>query len=210
MQKEARPVLKRRIQLSLVVLLAGSLAACSASRPVKYYVLDPGPAPTSAASAPLSVTLLVARVTAAHVYRDDRLVYGAGPVQLGLHEYERWASPPADMMQDLLIATLRSSGQYRAVSQVSSNVKGDYIVRGHLNALDEVDKPELVGRFSFQLELFDPKTGSTVWADSYSHEEPVTGKTVADVVVALDHNVQTGLNQLVGKMNQYLAAHSGQ
>jgi ABC-type uncharacterized transport system auxiliary subunit len=203
-------VLTRRLELLFVILLSGSMVACGASRPVKYYVIDAGPTPANA-SPQLPITLLVARVTAASIYRDDRVVYGSGPVQLGLHEYERWASPPADMMQDLLVSSLRSSGQYRAVSRVSTNVKGDYIVRGHLTALDEVDKPELVGRFSFQLELFDPKTGSTVWSNTYTHDEPVNGKakksSVADVVEALDRNVRAGLNQLTTSMDQYLAAH---
>jgi cholesterol transport system auxiliary component len=209
MEKEARPVSKRCIQLSLVALLAWSMAACSGSRPVKYYVIDPGPAPARA-SAPLPITLLVARVTAAHVYRDDRLVYSSGPVQLGLQEYERWASPPADMMQDLLIASLRATGQYRSISRVTSSVRGDYIVRGHLNSLDEVDKPTLAGRFSLQLELFDPKAQSIVWAETYTHDEPVNGKTVPDVVEALDRNVRTGINQLTASMGQYLSAHPGQ
>jgi ABC-type uncharacterized transport system auxiliary subunit len=207
-------VLTRRLELLFAILLSGSLVACGASRPVKYYVISPGPAPASAPAAPLPISLLVARVTGASVYRDDRLVYGSGPVQLGLHEYERWASPPADMMQDLLLASLRSSGQYRSVSRVTTNTKGDYVVRGHLTALDEVDKPDLVGRFSFQLELFDPKTSTTVWADSYTHDEPVPGKpkkaTVADVVEALDRNVRTGINQLTTNLNQYLAAHPAQ
>jgi len=207
-------VLTRRLKLLFVILFSGSLVACGASRPVRYYVIDPGPAPASASGAPLPITLLVARVTGASIYRDDRVVYGSGPVQLGLHEYERWASPPTDMMQDLLVASLRSSGQYRAISRVSTNVKGDYVVRGHLVALDEVDKPDLVGRFSFQLELFDPKTSSVVWMDSYTHDEPVSGNpkksTVADVVEALDRNVHTGLNQLTASMGQYLAAHATQ
>lgn len=204
-------MLTRRIQqAALILLIAGVVAGCGASRPVKYYVLDIGPTPANSAAPQFSVTLLVSRITAATLYRDDRLVYGNGKVQLGTYEYERWAAPPADMIQDMLIGTLRASGTYRSVSRISSSVRGDYVIRGHLYALDDVQAPGLAARFSFQLELFDPKSGTTLWSSSYSHDEPVTGKTVADVVEAQDRNVNAGLAQLTGQLGQYFASHPPQ
>ncbi len=190
-----------------MLLIAGVVAGCGASRPVKYYVLDTGPTPANSAAPQFPVVLLVARINASTLYRDDRLVYGSGKVQLGTYEYERWAAPPADMIQDMLIGTLRASGTYRSVSRISSSVRGDYVIRGHLYALDDVLAPGLAARFTFQLELFDPKSGTTLWSGSYSHDEPVTGKTVADVVEAQDRNVNAGLAQLTGQLNQYFASH---
>lgn len=196
-------------QALLIVLAAGITAACGASRPVKYYVLDTGPAAAPESSpARLPVTLLVGRIAASHLYRDDRLVYGSGPVQLGTYEYERWAEPPAGMIQDVLIRSLQSAGTYRSVSALRSNARGDYIVRGHLYSLDEVEGPPMSARFSFQMELFDPKTDAIIWSESYAHDEPVTGKKVADVVEALDRNVSAGLAQLTSHLSQYLATHT--
>jgi ABC-type uncharacterized transport system auxiliary subunit len=83
---------------------------------MKYYVLDPGPVPASQGTPTYQVSLLVGRVSASHLFRDDRIVFGSGPVQLGVYSYDRWAEPPADLLQDLLVSTLRSTGQYRAVS----------------------------------------------------------------------------------------------
>ena len=79
---------------------------------MKYYVLDIGlhGADVRFLPARFPVRLLVARITASHLYRDDRLVYGSGPVQLGTYEYERWAEPPADMIQDMLISSLARDG----------------------------------------------------------------------------------------------------
>lgn len=199
----------RQMQQALLIMLAaGITAACGASRPVKFYVLDTGPAPAPESSpARFPVTLLVGRVSASHLYRDDRLVYGSGPVQLGTYEYERWAEPPAGMIQDVLIRSLQSAGTYRSVSALRSNARGDYIVRGHLYSLDEVEGPPMSARFSFQIELFDPKTNAIVWSDSYAHDEPVTGKKVSDVVEALDRNVNAGLTQLTEHLAQYFADH---
>ena len=204
-------MLTRRIQqAALLILVAASVAGCGGSRPIKYYVLDAGPAPAVSAAPQIPVTLLVSRVTAAHLYRDDRLVYGANDVQLGTYEYQRWAEPPAGMMEDLVIKTLRASGSYRSVSRIASNLHGDYIVRGQLFSLDEVQSPGLSARFSFELELYDPKTSATVWSGSYTHDEPVTGKSVSDVVEAFDRNVKAGLTQLTGELGQYLASHPPQ
>lgn len=203
----------QRIRCAFFLLaVAGIAAGCGASRPVKYYVLDAEPGGVTGANSPpkYPVTLLVARIMSSHLYRDDRLVYGAGPVELGTYEYQRWAEPPTEMVQDGLIASLRSSGQFRSVSAISSNLRGEYLLRGRLNALDEVDKPEIAARFSIQLELVDSKTGASLWNGSYSHDAPVTGKTVADVVLALDQNVHEGLNQLTAQLGEYFASHPPQ
>lgn len=185
------------------------LSSCTASRPVKYYVLEAPPAPP-ADGPQFPISLVVGRIVGNQLYREDRLVYGSGPVELGTYEYERWSESPVDMVQDALIASLRSSGQYRSVSRITTSIRGissDYIVRGRLWGLYEVDKPSMVARFSVELELFDPKTSMTVWHDSYNHDEPVEGKKVVNVVEALDRNVRTGMQQLTSSLAQYFASH---
>jgi len=200
----------RRIGLAALAVLAAGICGCGAPRPVKYYVLDSPPPTPPAASQPLPVNLLVARVFTSHLYRDDRIVFGSGPVQLGTYEMERWASSPADIIQDMLVSYLQATGEYSAVSRIGSSSRGDYVVRSNLLALYEVDKPELVARFSLHLELFDRKAGAVVWASSYSHDEPVNGKTVPAVVEAMDRNVRAGLQQLTAGLGQYFAEHPPQ
>ena len=75
------------------------------------------------------VSVLVARPITSNLYRDNRIVYGSGPVQLGTYEFERWAQSPVGMIQDALISSLRAAGQYRSVVRPGSNTKGDYILR---------------------------------------------------------------------------------
>jgi cholesterol transport system auxiliary component len=199
--------------LTLLLACVFIAAGCGVSRPVHYYVLDPGgdstPSPVSA-SPRFPIRLLVARVSSSHLYRDDRLVFGSGAVELGTFEYQRWAEPPTEMIQDALIAVLRANGDYRSVSAIGSAIRGEYILRGQLNSLAEVDKPEIAARFSIRLDLFDPRTGSVVWTDSYSRDEPVNGKAVANVVEALDQNVHSGLQQLAGSLGQYFMSHPAQ
>jgi len=191
----------------LVAVLGATMSGCGGTRPTKYYVLDVPPPPTAQPPTQLSISLLVARPVTSHLYRDDRIVFGAGPVELGTYEFERWAQSPADMMQDLLVSYLRASKEYSSVLRPGSNAKGDFVVRSYLKSLYEVDKPELVARFDIHLDVYDPKAGRTVWSGHYSHDEPVGSKTVTAVVEALDKNVRAGMQQLTSELGKYFAEH---
>jgi ABC-type uncharacterized transport system auxiliary subunit len=191
----------------LILVIAGFSAACGASRPIKYYALNVTREPAQGSAPQFPVSISVARVAGAHLYRDDRLVYGTSALELGTYEYERWSEPPVDMIQDSIVSSLRATKQYRSVSPVSSNLQSDYILRAHLDALDEIDKPQVAARFSLQMELYDPKTSTALWSDSYTHDEPVNGKKMIDVIEAFDRNVKAGTGQLSGSLGQYLATH---
>lgn len=198
--------MRRLGQLGMIVLFAGILFGCGSARPVKYYELNiPVASPPGVHSFP--VAILVGRVTAPYIYRDNRIVYSLSDVQLGTYEYQRWAGPPADMIQNLLVSSLRGTGQYRSIGRLGSHARGEYILRGHLSALNEMDKPEFAARFALQLELFDVKSGTVVWTDSYSHDEPVHEKTVAAVVEAMSRNVHAGIDHLTASLGQYFATH---
>ena len=192
---------------ALLILLASLTASCGAPRAIKYYTLDITPAPVTSNSAQFPVSLLVGRIMSSQLYRDDRIVYGSGQVQLGTYDYHRWVEPPADMIQTALIASLRAGGQYRSVSRVSSSVKGDYILRGRLISMYGVDQPVLTARFVLQLELYNPDNHTIVWSQAYSHDEPVQGKEVADIVLAMDSNVKACMQQATASLAQYFTAN---
>ncbi len=201
--------MRQRIAVLAVALAAGGLAACGgATRPSKYYALEvPAASAQSGAVDPYPVALLVGRLTGPHLYRDDRIVYRTGSEQLGTYEYHRWAEPPTEMIEAALTRMLRESGRYRTVQSLRSNAQGDYILRGRLQNLEELSGSQLAGRVAMEIELYEIKSGTTVWTQFYSHDEPVSGKDVPAVVQALDRNVQRGLEQLTAGLAQYFASH---
>ncbi len=204
---------KKRIITALASLLmfAGIIitANCGAARPVKYYTLNPAPVPEPSVSiehgAPLPVTVLIGRITASHLYLDSPIVYSSGGVELGTYPSHRWAEVPTEMLETMLTQSLRAKGKFRSVGRLGSSARGDYILRGHLYSLEEVDSPSLVARFSLALELFQPKTGNVVWSQSYSHDEPVNKKTVPAVVEALRQDVLAGIDQLTNSLDAYIS-----
>jgi len=190
------------------VFLSVLLVGCGAARPAKYYQLT---VPREAAADPpadlLPVTILMGPIMSSHLYREDRIVYSSSGEDMGTYEYQRWAEPPTEMIQDVLFRTLRSSGHYRAVYAQRSSIRGDYLLHGRLYDFKEITGSSMVGRLSLDLELRETKTGTTVWTHLYNHDEPVSGKNVSAVVAALNRNVQRATNEFTASLNQYFSAH---
>jgi ABC-type uncharacterized transport system auxiliary subunit len=184
------------------------LSGCGAARPSKYYQLTVR-ADTGSVEQPgaVPITLLMGAVMTTHLYREDRIVFGNGPEQLGTYEYQRWAEPPAEMIQEVLLRELRASGRYRAVYNRRSNVRGDFAMRGRLYDFKEVTGGQMATKVTLELEMRDLKTGATVWTHYYTHDEPTSGKDVPAVVASLDANVQRCVREVVESLDQYFAAH---
>jgi ABC-type uncharacterized transport system auxiliary subunit len=197
----------RRIAVAcgLAIILAG-VAACGAARPSKFYQLDiPDTSPAPATAPRFQTDLLIGRMLAPQLYRDDRIVYRQGSTQIGTYEYHRWAEPPTDSIEGALVHVLRYSGLYRSVQSLRSNARGDYILRGHLHELSEITGSNLVARVDFEVELYSQKSGTVVWSQHYNQDEQVNGKDVPAVVDALNRNLQRGIDQVSAGLANYFA-----
>ena len=192
-----------------VMLCLGMLNGCGAARPSKFYQLTvPGDKTPGADPAPYPVTLLLGPITSSHLYRDDHIVYTSNGQAMGTYEYQRWAESPTEMINDVLLRELQLSGHFQHVYSLRSDVRGDYLLRGRLYDFREISESALAARVAFEFELRNFKTGTTVWSHSYSHDEPVNGKDVSAVVAALDRNVQSGLSEVMGGLEQYFSGHT--
>jgi ABC-type uncharacterized transport system auxiliary subunit len=201
--------MKRNFIFPALMLCLGILNGCGAARPSKYYQLTvPGEGNLGTDPALYSVTLLLGPITTSNLYRDDHIVYTSNGEAMGTYEYQRWAEPPAELISDVLLRKLQLSGHFQHVYSMRSDTRGDYILRGRLYDLREISESALAARVSFEFELRDSKTGATVWSRYYSHDEPVDGKDVKAVVAAMDHNVQSGLREVIGGLEQYCSSHT--
>src|SRR5215472_2691260 len=119
-----RPLLGTGFAMFFCVWAAGLVASCGAARPSKYYQLTvPGDVTVAAQAAdsvaagqpadPPQMSLLVGNLLASHLYREDRIVYSSAGQEMGTYEYQRWAEPPTEMVQEILLRELRASGRYR-------------------------------------------------------------------------------------------------
>ena len=201
--------MKRKFNFPALMLCLGILSGCGATRPSKFYQLTlPNDKTPGADPAPFPVTLLLGPITTSHLYRDDHIVYTSGGEVMGTYEYRRWAEPPTEMINDVLLRELQRSGRYEHIYSLRSGVRGDYVLRGRLYDFREIDGDGLSVRVAFDFELRDSKTETTVWSYSYSHDQPVEGRDVSAVVAAMDRDVQSGLSGVLGGLDQYFAAQA--
>jgi len=191
----------------ILVTVAGLLSTgCAASKPVRYYTIQP---PFQSASPRVTnesrgLTLLMGEIAAPEGLQDERIRYRVGANQTCAYEYDRWADRPGTMVRDSLMRALRTSGNYQSVANAGSSATGDYLVRGKLSEFDEVDGASIRTRISLQLELIDRKTNRSVWDNLLEREEPVQSRDVASVVQSLDRNLQGVASQAAGEIDRFL------
>jgi ABC-type uncharacterized transport system auxiliary subunit len=201
--------MRDKIIFAKLLLCLGVLDGCGATRPSNYYQLSvPSDKTSGEDPAPYPVTLLVGPIATSNLYRDDRIVYTSGGEAMGTYEFQRWAESPSEMIKEVLLQELQASTRYQYVYSSRSDVRGDYLLRGHLYDFREIDGKVLTARVAFYFELHDNKTGGTVWSRYYSHDEPVDGKDVPGVVAALNRNVMSGLSEVRQGLDQYFSTHT--
>src|ERR1700730_8938387 len=192
-------------KITLVAALSvGLVTGSGAAGPSKSVQLTvPGESTSVSDRSPYPVTLLLGPLRASHLYREDNIVYSSSGEHMGTYAYQRWAEPPTEMLEEVLLRDLRASGRYRAVDALRSNSRGDYILYGRLYDFKEGSAPALLARITVDLEIREVKSGSTVWTHYYSHDEPVTGKDISAVVAALDRNTQRSMTEVKSSLEQY-------
>jgi cholesterol transport system auxiliary component len=193
------------------LLVAMSVSSCGSARPISFYQLEipVTTPPTNTQSYPVSI--LLGAINSSPLYSQDRIVYGTEGEGMGLYLYQRWAEPPTQMIQEMLLRELRGGGKFREVYPLRSSVRGDYLLRGRLYDFKEISgSNSIVARVTFYLELRDTKNATTVWRYSYHQDEPVGGKDAAAVVAALDKNVTRGTREACSGIEQYFADHPPQ
>jgi ABC-type uncharacterized transport system auxiliary subunit len=189
-----------------IVTLALSLAGCGSQRPIKYYQVT-YPTKSFVAQDAINTTLRVRTFESSHLYLDDKMVYGFDSPEMGTYEYQRWADPPVEILQNALVRGLRSSGRFKAVYTVRADPDGRYILAGHLYDFKEVDGATIVARLSYEVRLRDRKSATTVWEHSYTYDEPAAEKSVPAFVIAMDKNVQRSVQEVQAGLEEYFRAH---
>jgi len=114
-----------------------------------------------------------------------------------------------ELLQDALARGLRSSGSFRAVTTLRSDASAEYCLTGQLYTFREVSSGSGVSaRLNYDVELMDLKRGKAIWRHTYNHDEPVGGKSVADVVAALDKNVHQSVQEVQDGIVQALSSYT--
>ena len=197
--------MKSMISTFLVMAACLAGAGCVSTRPVHYYTLGAAPPPANHGK-PSGLILLVGKIATPEALQDGRIRYRAGSNEAGAYEYHRWTERPGTMVRNGLMRSLRDSGKYQRVLESGSLANGDYLLRGRLDEFDEVDHASIQTKISLHVELIDRKTNQNVWDHTVEREEPVSGKSIVDVVQSLDRNLRIVVRETTGEIDKFLAA----
>jgi len=189
---------RQRSLLFVLVVILGA-AACGKTPATNFYTIPlPAAKPASSSAA---LQLGVDRPRAAHLLRQDRIVYFTSNNELNYYQYHRWAEPPVFLVQSALIRHLQGAGLFDNVVPYRAQKGLDYVLRGRLLAMEEVDGPGgVTARFGLEIELVRQKDNQVVWTGRAGREKSVASKSVDAVVEAMGAAANESLDELAGSL----------
>ena len=189
--------------VSLAVLL---MPGCGKVRHPDYYTLALAPTLSTESNGGRSLGTLQVRDFETPAYlRQGRIVYRKSPTEVGFYEYHRWLTNPGATVTTAIIGTLRSSGLFAQVESEASHIKPDFILRGQLERLDEIDYAGGVRvEVKLSAQLVNLRTSAPVWSGNEAETARVEKSTVNSVVIEMSDAVQKCIDRLLADMQQRL------
>jgi uncharacterized lipoprotein YmbA len=194
-----------------ITLTALLISGCAGKvRYPNYYTLAVAPTQKPAANDPhTSATVAVRRFDTPAYLRQGRIVYRKTPEEVGFYDYHRWASDPGVAVTTVIIDSLRSANFFSMVEPYAGQEHPDYLLSGRLERLDEVDSNGGVHvEAMISAELVNVRTGASVWAGTVTETSKVSDRNMNSIVVAMSHAAQSGVDQIVAKMEKQLSETS--
>ena len=193
----------QRRRLGLACLAVACLACSGVVPPTNYYVLDlPAPVP---AAAPLEHTAVLMPIRVGGVIRQGRIVYRESPVEVGYYEYHRWGEDPRESVSRALREQVLALGTFARLDHFDGRTAADYVLRGELLQLEEVDHGgDVRAAVKISLELVETATARVVWGGSTEKTEMVSASEVRSVVAGLSAAAQQAIRQLAGELDRHL------
>jgi ABC-type uncharacterized transport system auxiliary subunit len=119
-------------------------------------------------------------------------------VEVGFYEYHRWAEPPNNTVTKALADQLTKRRVFRSVEISDGGEKADYVLRGRIERLQEVDYMGVVRvQVSISAQLDDPTQQQTIWSSVASSDSVVTKGNVQAVVLAMSQASQQSILRLM-------------
>jgi len=182
------------------------MAACGSARFPTYYALHVAPQPKPAASdGRRTMAVAVRRFDTADYIRKGRIVYSETPKQVGFYDYHRWAADPGATVTVAMIDALRAAGLFAAVVPYDGQERQQWVLRGRLARLDEIDYDGGVRvEASLAAELVNRQTDEMLWTGEASETSNVETRTVDSVISAMSHAIATSIERLIASMDRQL------
>jgi ABC-type uncharacterized transport system auxiliary subunit len=181
--------------LGALVILAG----CGGRvRYPNYYTLNL-PAPPDPPAAENAHAVVAIREFRAPAYlRQGAIVYKPSPEQIGFYAYDRWAINPCEFVTNSVIERLRASGEFARVKSYDGRPDIEYVLRGRLEKLEEIDYEGGVKvEVAISAQMTNLATGATVWTNAVSEVGDVNKHNVQAVVSEMNRTMERAIEKLL-------------
>lgn len=190
---------------SLAAACAALCSACALMTPAnvetRSVVIDKVP-PHVAHGASRAGTLLVMVPDVAAPYDTTRMAYATQPSQVAYFAHLQWGERPAQMIQPLLVETLRATGTFGSVeSPPYTTGHVAYALRSELTQLrQDFTTATPVLRLALHVELEDEDHGRVLLARDIAVDEPMAAATPEAGAAAANEAVAKALGELARRV----------
>lgn len=170
---------------TFVLLTACSLFSPVKTEPTTTYLINTTPHP--ATKKPHSrINLLVTLPEASSIYNTTSIAYTVRPYQIGYFAKSSWAETPSQMLQPLLIQTLRKTHYFNEVDSTPTGGPYSFILNTQLVQL-QLDFSQVPHRLHFVIraELLKASSNQVIASKEFAvHEVLRQNNTYAGVIAA--------------------------
>ncbi len=189
----ASRIAEDRIALLLIgAVLSLTLGSCaSGPAPIDhYYRIDAG-VPDAPLATKLEGILQVDRLRTDALTGERQILYKetASASEIHQHPYQRWADPPAILIQTELISFLSAAAAADTVMLATARVKPDYLVSGRIRKFERVLEPKVRAVVEIQLIVTSTAGDEILVNHSYREERAAANSTIAASAVAFSEAV---------------------
>lgn len=175
-------------KLLLVLGLTLCLMGCSSAPPpsFRYYLIEPAGPQKTGEGFFIPLSLKVQTFSSQGCFGEKRIVCRKDPSRVEFYHYHFWAVPPGRMVAEAFASWLRNAGTFQDVLSPFQGGTGDLLLRGEIEALEEVDEGEKwFGRIVLQLRL-ESRRGEIIWKGRLERKIEAEKRTLDDVVACLN------------------------
>ena len=189
-----------RGRLLATVLCATLSTGCALLTPVKTdttsYVLNGMPADLPRQTGP-SGTLMVLVPETAPLYASRRMAYSTQAFQIGYYNESEWAIAPAQMIQPLLVETMRGAGFSSEIASSSQSGRNTLTLRTEILELrQDFSLEPATFRVAMRFSLLREPTRQLVATKEMAFSEPIREKTAYGGVIAGNAAIEKMLRAL--------------
>jgi len=196
--------------LIVAMIVALGASGCGGKiPPTHYYKLNIPPAPVAAQGGGNNTAILMP-FRGSKLLTQDKIVYRPNPEEVGFYEYHRWAEDPRTTIAQSMLDHLRGKKTFGRIVMFDGRTMADYIVRGRIDRLEEVDSPDgsdVRVAFRISAEVLSVEGREPLWVGSHAETLQVTTRDVRTVVSTMSDAAAKSVAKLAADINGFVSTH---